>query len=241
MSEDIVYFRYVGQTTACPIARHHHDSREILGAHPSFATRFINTIRVLFPDVIDMAIVQEFSDATICMPVAQEVADQREKALIALFWNGILNMESGGKRDVIIKEDDIRVFNLLQTETVKLYYHSTTECSTSRTKHVQDYAEAVRKYANSKGSTGLGKQEFPENRVNIIFQQAIPRVLRTQSHAVLLAIGYNVGAQNFRHPINYFLTPGRGQMFRQVFSLNSQLGKLLGTSKSQWTVGSSLV
>jgi hypothetical protein len=210
MSEGIVYFRYVGQTTACPIARHRHDSREILGAHPSFATRFINTIRVLFPDVIDMAIVQEFSDATICMPVAQEVADQREKALIALFWNGILNMESGGKRDVIIKEDDIRVFNLLQTETVKLYYHSTTECSTSRTKHVQDYAEAVRKYANSKGSTGLGKQEFPENRVNIIFQQAIPRVLRTQSHAVLLAIGYNVGAQNFRHPINYFLTPGAG-------------------------------
>jgi hypothetical protein len=136
MSEDIVYFRYVGQTTACPIARHHHDSCEILGVNPSFATRFINIIRVLFPDVIDMAIVQEFSDATICMPVAQEVADQREKALIALFWNGILNMESGGKRDVIIKEDDIRVFNLLQTETVKLYYHSTTECSISRIKHV---------------------------------------------------------------------------------------------------------
>ena len=58
-------------------------------------------------------------------------------------------MEPGGKEDVIIKEDDMRFFSLLQTETVKLLDHITTDCSLSRTRRTQDYADAVRKYADS--------------------------------------------------------------------------------------------
>ena len=119
-------------------------------------------------------------------------------------------MESGGKRDVIIKEDDIRVFNLWQTETVKLYYHSTTECSTSRTKHVQDYAEAIRKYANSKGSTGLGKQEFPENRVNIIFQQAIPKSFAYAEPCSLISGWIQRGSAEYSSPNQLLLNTRAG-------------------------------
>ncbi|QKX64481.1 uncharacterized protein TRUGW13939_11655 [Talaromyces rugulosus] len=120
-------------------------------------------------------------------------------------------MDPGGKRHVMLGEDDLRVFGLLQTNTKALLYQATSVCSATKTKLVRDYAEAIRKYANAnKTSTGIRDQEFPESRQRTIVQQAIPRSIHRRSQSALLTIVYEVGMTHFHQNLDYFLTPGRG-------------------------------
>ena len=69
MPEDIIYIRYIGQTAACSVARHRNDYSQILGTPRSASTRFINNLRLFFAETINMAVVQEFFNAAICVTV----------------------------------------------------------------------------------------------------------------------------------------------------------------------------
>jgi hypothetical protein len=205
--EDTIYLRYVGQTSSCPIRRHVHDAH---ASASSFLSRFLTTTRTFLPEVITTAIVQEFLFATISEQVSHRIADEREQMIIALFWDGTLNMDVGGKCHVMIGEDDLRIFSLLGTETTALLSQTTSQ-SAEKASLVHDYAVAVQSYANAhKRSTGLRNDEFPEPRCEIIFRQGIPRSLNTRGHAPLLTVGYDVCPNNFRRYSSYFLSPGRG-------------------------------
>ncbi|KAH7379386.1 hypothetical protein DE146DRAFT_626241 [Phaeosphaeria sp. MPI-PUGE-AT-0046c] len=109
--------RYCGQTTGSPWERHRGD---MYGQLKTFFGRFLKVLGQT-PEGIEVlkgAKVHTLSDAF--QQVSTQTADLREQIIIALFGDGTLNSQAGGKDIITLYREDRDNFDHLQTQTTQL-------------------------------------------------------------------------------------------------------------------------
>jgi len=138
----LVFIRYIGQTQGRAFDRHYGDIVRITGS--SFARRFIQIALDLHPDVLDSAVIQEFTSATIQFAADQKVRDERERVLIALFGNGTLNVEKGGSGlNWEPKAEDEDLLRKLKPVTASLITSKTKTCSQAMKNELKSLADDI--------------------------------------------------------------------------------------------------
>jgi hypothetical protein len=135
--------------------------------------------------------------------------DLREQVLIALFGNGVLNTEFGGKDVIVLTGKDQAIFDTLRTDTVGRLVQLRS-CSKDVEKDLSKYAQLAREYAqgNPGTSKGQAKHIFTKKTEEMLVSQGTPRVLLDGS-AVLVSIGSDIGDTHAHDDQPFFRSGGR--------------------------------
>jgi hypothetical protein len=187
-----VTLRYCGQTKNRPWDRHVADIYSTVTT--GFLARFFRTVAKWCPDVLSHATVETVVRANADFKQPAKSIDLREQVLIALFGDGTLNVEAGGKDSMNITNEDHVAFLALGTTNLVDSLDRKTDFPPQRIYDgVSSYARAVRQYVNDNPSTtGDGRYVFSGDTEDIIAQQAIPTVL-PDSSAVMVTLGSDIG------------------------------------------------
>jgi hypothetical protein len=187
-----VTLRYCGQTKNRPWDRHVADIYAT--ATTGFLARFFRTVGKWCPDVLSHATVETVVRANVDFRQPAKSTDLREQVLIALFGDGTLNVEAGGKDSMnVTNEDHVAFLALGSTNLLDALEKKTAPPSQTIYDGVYSYAKAVRQYVTANPSTTSdGKYVFSRETEDIIAQQAIPTVL-PDSSAVMVALGSDIG------------------------------------------------
>jgi hypothetical protein len=199
--------RYCGQSQNRPWDRHVSDiySKSL----KSFMGQFLKTVGMLCPDVLKNATVHTVTKAASTLQLDADYLDLKEQVLIALFGDGVLNTEIGGKNSIILVQEDKDLFTTLNTTTVELL-QTTHQCpATLRTK-LQQYAKSVRRYVEDNAATTSGKlkNRFSDVTENMLVYQGTPRVLSDGS-AVMVSLGSDLGDTHENEEGTFFEAGGR--------------------------------
>lgn len=142
------------------------------------------------------AVVQSVSPITSTLKLSPKETDLHEIALIALFGDGVLNVDPGGRDSMVLKEADHSAFlSLGPTEMVHcaegkgLLLTALQPCSKAITQAVLDYSKSVRAYDDDHPST-TGPFELEDTTQNVIVEQSTPAVLQSAPDiSLLITIG----------------------------------------------------
>jgi hypothetical protein len=183
--DDATYtLRYCGQTTGSPWERHRGDMYNQL---QSFFGRFLRVLGQTADGIKVLSCAHVHSIAGVLAQVAADKSDLREQILIAIFGDGALNTQAGGKDVITLFREDRDNFDRLRTNTTRLFMTETRSYTKTEVEALQEYSRAVHKYVGKNPSTtktGL----FTDQTEAIILRQAIPSVLSNGS-AVMVTIG----------------------------------------------------
>ena len=127
--EDTAYvtLRYCGQTRNRPWDRHVSDIYSTFLS--DFLARFFKALGRYCSEVLASAAVQVFVDAGAELALASAHLNLREQVLIALFGDGVLNLQAGGKNVMTFTNEDQALFVSLRTDTVRSLENRTQQCS----------------------------------------------------------------------------------------------------------------
>jgi hypothetical protein len=206
---DNAYFtlRYCGQSQNKPWDRHVSDiySKSL----KSFLGQFLKTVGMMCSDVLSSATVHVVAKASTKLQLDPEILDLREQTLIALFGDGVLNTEVGGKDIVVLSEEDHTLFLLLGTDTTNLL-KSTQSCPTPIRSKLMAYARAVRSYVDAHPTTvaGKAKRTFSQKTERMIYDQGTFSILSDGS-AVMVSLGSDIGDTHEEDDSTFFEAGGR--------------------------------
>ena len=189
--EPIVTVRYCGQTKNNPWDRHVSDiySTSLSG----FLSRFFKEVNRMDCSILATASVHTVIGAGTNVPLAGDYTDVREQALIALFGDGVLNIEAGGKDTIVMTDHDQSVFLSLGTATADLIQSSIWTSSNNLKNKIHRYASDIQEYVQENPSTrGGGKYVFTAQVFDFIREQAFPRTLPNGIH-VFLTVASDIG------------------------------------------------
>jgi hypothetical protein len=112
-----VTLRYCGQTKNRPWDRHVSDiySTSLSG----FLAGFFKALGKYCSEVFASAAVQVVVDASTELALASAHLNLREQVLIALFGDGVLNLQAGGNNVMTFTNEDQALFVSLRTDTVR--------------------------------------------------------------------------------------------------------------------------
>jgi hypothetical protein len=189
LENNIVYtLRYCGQTTGNPWERHRGD---MYGQLQTFFGRFLKELGQTEQGVEVLSCVKIHTLSSTFQQVPADTADLREQILIALFGDGALNMQAGGKDIVTLFREDRDNFDRLKTQTTQLLMTETRECAQEEGDALKEYAYAIHKYVGKNLST-TGSGHFTDQTEAMILRQATPSFLVNGS-AVMVTIGSDLG------------------------------------------------
>jgi hypothetical protein len=204
-----VTLRYCGQTKNKPWDRHVSDiySTSLSG----FLARFFRTVALYCPEVLSRATVQVVRLAGLEVKLHAALVNLREQVLIALFGDGVLNAQPGGKDVMKFTEEDRTAFLSLQSDTAKLLENHTQKCSSTMQAAITEYIDEVQRYVGENSSTrGGNKYPFTSKVKNMLLQQAIPVVLSDpHPYTIMVTLGSDIGELHENHQSPFFEAGGR--------------------------------
>ncbi|CAN9092100.1 unnamed protein product [Alternaria alternata] len=213
--------RYIGQSKNKPWDRHSSDiySKSLR----SFMNRFLKTVGMVCPAVLEQAVVHVFTNASATggAPLGPNIIELHEQVLIALFGDGVLNTEAGGNDMVALTKEDHEIFKSLGTQTISALQF-TKEISTTSQQALLRYAKDVRTYVNQHPTTTKGKSkrhEFTDTTESMLVRQGTPRVLPDGS-AVMVTLGSDLGDTHDDDEAPFFEAGGRSAELVEVLYNN---------------------
>jgi hypothetical protein len=145
--------------------------------------------------------------ATLTVDISSAKVDLREQVLIALFGDGALNSEAGGKRTMVFSQEDYDAFSLLNTDTVSLLELS-QKCSEEMVSAIQKYASDAQKYANTNpATTGTDKRKITDTVMSALVDQVTPSVIN--GSAIMVTLASDIGDHSKGENIRFFSQKGR--------------------------------
>ncbi|KAF1843744.1 uncharacterized protein K460DRAFT_408067 [Cucurbitaria berberidis CBS 394.84] len=202
-----VILRYCGQTKNRPWDRHVSDTYST--SLSGLFDHFLKKLGQRCCAVLTEALVQVVVDASteLHLPVAQ--LNLREQVLIAIFGDGVLNLQSGGKDFMGFNDEDQVAFVSIQSDTIRLLQQHARPCSQAMKDGISQYASEVRKYVEANPSTrGDEKRPFTEKVENMIQRQVTPSVLASAS-AIMVTLGSDIGEKHEDEEDTFFEAGGR--------------------------------
>jgi hypothetical protein len=204
-----VTLRYCGQTKNRPWDRHVSDiySTSLSG----FLPRFFKTVALYCPEVLSKASVQVVRLAGLEVKLHPAHVNLREQVLIALFGDGVLNAQAGGKDVSKFTEEDRTAFLSLESDTTNLLEAHTQKCPPAMQASIGQYIAQIQSYVETNPSTRGGvKYAFNDQIKNMLSQQAMPVVLsKSYQCAVMVTIGSDIGELHENHQARFFEAGGR--------------------------------
>lgn len=202
-----VTLRYCGQTKNKPWGRHVSDIYST--SLSEFLGRFFKLLGKRCPDVLSSATVQTVVRASTELPLSYTHLNFREQVLIALFGDGVLNLQARGKNLMSFTDEDQTTFFSLGSDTVTLLEKHTQACSSATAASVAQYITDVGKYVGANPSTkGQKKHAFTDAVQYILLRQAIPSVIPNHS-AIMVTLGSDVGELHKNHEDEFFQAGGQ--------------------------------
>jgi hypothetical protein len=204
-----VTLRYIGQTKNKPWDRHQSDIYSV--SLRSFLGHFLRTAGMVCPWVLQQAKVFVVSEASSShgAPMSQDHIDAQEQALIALFGDGVLNTDYGGKEVIALTNDDRDVFVTLQSSTIK-ELTKLRQCAPFKMQSLRNYAGHVRGYVQNNRTTTQGKKDhkFTQATERMLSLQGAWRTLQDGS-AVMVSLGSDLGDTHEDGTKPFFESGGR--------------------------------
>jgi hypothetical protein len=203
---DVVYtLRYCGQTTGSPWERHRGDMYNQL---KTFFGRFLRVLGQTAQGVKVLSSAKVHTVSSTLSHASTETSDLREQILVALFGDGALNTQAGGKDVVTLFKEDRNNFDLLRTNTLRLLATETRVCIKSELEVLSEYSHAVRKYVDKSPAT-TGSGQFTDQTEAMILHQATPAVLTSNGAAVMVTVGSDLGAEHESAEDTFWYAGGR--------------------------------
>jgi hypothetical protein len=169
----------------------------------------VKTLGQLCSEVLANATVQVVVGASTELPLPAMLLNLYEQALIALFGDGSLNLQAGGKDTMTFNDEDQAAFVSLRTDTVNLLQQYTQPCPSTMVAGITRYASDVRAYVEANPSTRGGKGRlFTDNTEEMIRRQGTPSILSSSS-AVLVTLGSDIGELHENQEESFFEAGGR--------------------------------
>ena len=188
--KDIVLtIRYCGQTKGNPWERHRGD---MYGTLSTFFSRFL---KVLGQSSEDRKTLHDAKIHTVAGAIGQaseDTSNLREQILIALFGDGTLSTEAGGKGVITLFRKDRDHFDSLATHTTRLLMSGTRGTTPSEADGVNAYARVVHRYIG-KRTSALGSESFTQSTEAMIVRQGMQSVLINSGSAVMVTLGSDIG------------------------------------------------
>jgi hypothetical protein len=149
------------------------------------------------------------ASSNIGISLSQDLLDTREQALIALFGDGVLNTEHGGKDIITLNSNDQDVFDTLQTTTLT-QLAQTKPCPPFKMQHLRDYAKNVRTYIEHNPTTTQGKtrHKFSQATESMLVKQGTFRRL-VDGSALMVSLGSDLGDTHGDEENPFFEAGGR--------------------------------
>jgi hypothetical protein len=177
----------------------------------TWLAQFHKTVGMMCPSVLASATVHTVKGAEFPVSLPADIFDVREQALIALFGDGVLNTEFGGKDIVVLAEEDHSAFNTLDTNFVPLIKKA-KDAPVSVLTAIRQYSKAVQDYASKNPTTttgaGKAKHSFSATTARMIFDQSTPKVL-SDNAAILVSLGSDLGDTHEDDDSSFFEAGGR--------------------------------
>ena len=189
----VLFLRYCGQTTGNPWTRHRGDMYAKLN---TFFGRFLKVLGQTAEGIKVLANVKVHTVAGAFAHAAADTANLREQILIALFGDGTLNTQAGGKDVITLFREDRDNFDRLQTRTVHLLRSHTRQMSQAEAEEIETYAHSIYKYVGKNASTVGPSGNFTDTTKSMIAQQALPAVLVESGSAVMVTLGSDLGEEH---------------------------------------------
>jgi hypothetical protein len=148
MSDDsYMTLRYCGKSNNRPWDRH--DSDVYFTSLRSFLGQFLKILGLICPYVLETARVHVvvYASPISGAPIDPNMRDLNEQVLVALFGEGILNSEAGGDDTAALAQEDLDLFDKLQTRKISALV-STRSCSLATQQDLQKYARDVHAYVS---------------------------------------------------------------------------------------------
>ncbi|KAJ4316457.1 hypothetical protein N0V94_005448 [Neodidymelliopsis sp. IMI 364377] len=206
---DTVTLRYIGQTGRDPWARHRSDVYST--SLRSFLGRFYATSYTHCKRVVQEARIFEFRDARAFKGTSQDLQDMFEQALIAVFGDGVLNTDAGGKNGFItLINNDKVTFDMLRTNTAAKL-DKLAPCSEASIQKLKAYAREVAKYVNNNPTTREGyrsKHTFSAATEQMLVDQGAFQQLPDGS-AAMVFFGSDLGDNHEEDEKQFFEAGGR--------------------------------
>jgi hypothetical protein len=202
----VIYtLRYCGQTTGSPWERHRGDMYNQL---QTFFGRFLRVLGQSAQGVKVLSSAQVHTVSSALVQASTETSDLREQVLIALFGDGALNTQAGGKDVVTLFKEDRDNFDRLKTNTLRLLETETRVCTKAELETLREYSRSVRKYVDKNPST-TGSGYFSDRTEAMILHQATPSVLISNGAAVMITIGSDLGEEHESAEDTFWYAGGR--------------------------------
>jgi hypothetical protein len=197
--------RYCGQTTGSPWERHRGDMYNQL---QTFFGRFLRVLGQSAQGVKVLSGAKVHTVSNALVQASSETSDLREQILIALFGDGVLNTQAGGKDVITLFKEDRDNFDRLKTNTLRLLETETRVCTQTEMETLHDYSHSVRKYVD-KNPTTTGSGHFTDRTEATILHQATPSVLISSGAAIMVTIGSDLGEEHGNDEDTFWYAGGR--------------------------------
>lgn len=219
---DMIIFRYCGQTKNEPWDRHKDDVYST--SLKTFLSRFILTLNAVDPQLLVNAKVYEVVSARSPKNSSQELKDITEQTLIAMFGDGLLNTEFGGKDVITLTDRNRDVFKLLNSNTSaklkpmpkkdasgNIIPPALTPCTEEAQGKLETWATAVETYVSENETTCKGANtmhQFTNVTKDMLMAQGKFQQLPDGS-TVLVQLGSDLGDEHEDDELPFFEAGGR--------------------------------
>ncbi|RAR06499.1 hypothetical protein DDE82_003320 [Stemphylium lycopersici] len=210
---DYVTLRYCGQTSGVDRPWERHVSDIYKTSLKTWLAQFHKTLGLINNDIISGILVHAVYKACSAEGVrlSPDIVDLREQILIALFGDGVLNTEFGGKDIIVLTPDHHQAFDFLKTNFVK-QITSTGHCPTTMKSSLRKYARKVMQYAKSHPTTTTGegktRHSFSDETKAMLVEQGMSRVMSDGS-AIMVSVGSDLGDTHEDDDKAFFQAGGR--------------------------------